>query len=352
LIWLLIGVVLGALPGFHPNLALNLPLASGELFQLVLGSIFASAIPAMLMVPTGEMAPVLLPGQAAARKGKIQEAIGRFAGGALLGAMLFFVCYPLYQYVPLVKDALGRLTLPFLVFTTAATVTRSRKPGTALLIFLVSGIYGALILNSGIDSNAVLGAHFSAMFGLAGLFLSKELPEQKVSRPRVVLEFPAAVVGFLGGLLISLFPAITPAQVYAITLLIFGAGARGLSAAGSLASSSFLLSFLSLAYLGKGRMATVEVIRYFSFADLVPYALLAYSAVVLLSRPLVSLVNRAGHLRELMMLAVLASIAVFYVEAAPVALFSFFLGLVPHRLGTERVHLMGSLILPTMLWYL
>ncbi len=305
----------------------------------------------MLMVPTGEMAPVLLPGQAAVKRGKMQEAINRFAGGALLGAALFLVSYPIYRHVLLIKSYLPRLTLPFLVATSTASILRSRNPRTALLLFLISGVYGCAIL-SGDTSNAVLGAHFSAMFGLSGLFLSSRLPEQEVSKPKPVLRFPAATVGFIGGLLISLFPAITPAQVYTVLLLLFGSGARGLTAAGSLASSSFLLSFQSLIYLGKGRMAAVEKIRYFDLASLIPNSLLAYAFVLLLGGAIINLVNRINHLKEIMIAALTISIFLLYRQALPVALLSFVLGFLPGLLGTERVHLMGSLIIPTMLWYL
>jgi len=228
----------------------------------------------------------------------------------------------------------------------------SKKPGTALIVFLLSGVYGYIILNSGIDSNIVLGAHFTAMFGLAGLMMSSRIPTQTIKRPRVILDFPAAVVGFLGGLLISLFPAVTPAQVYTVLLLVFGQGAKGLSAAGSLASSSFFLSFQSLAYLGKGRMATVETIRHFAFGDVLAYAALAYGIILITSKSLVQIVNRIRNIRGLMMLLVLLGVAVFYKEALPIALFSLLLGLIPYKLGTERVHLMGSLIVPTILWYL
>lgn len=344
--------MLGALPGFHPNLAINFSLGSTELLQVVFGSIFSSIIPALLMVPQGEMGAILLLGQEEVKKGKMQESIEKFAGGAIMGAMLFLISYPAYRYILLVKGILGKLILPFLIFTSSATLLRSKKPGTATLVFLLSGIYGYIILNSGIDSNIVLGAHFTAMFGLAGLMMSSRIPTQTIRRPRVILDFPAAVIGFLGGLLISLFPAVTPAQVYTVLLLLFGQGAKGLSAAGSLASSSFLLSFQSLTYLGKGRMATVETIRHFAFGDVLAYAALAYGLILITSKSLVHLVNRIRDIRGLMMIAVLLSVTVFYKEALPIALFSLLLGLIPYKLGTERVHLMGSLIVPTMLWYL
>lgn len=352
MIWLVAGVLLGALPGFHPNLALDLSLARGDLFALVFGSLFSSVIPAMLMVPTGEMAPVLLPGQEAVREGRMQSAVGEFAGGALLGALLCFLAYPAYRHVSLVRTALGRLTLPFLVFTATATLLRSRRPGRAALVFLLSGLYGLLVLGSGLDPDQLLGAHFSAMFGVAGLLTSSPVPRQESGRAEVKLDLPAASVGFLGGLLISLFPAITPAQAYAVMLLAFGASARGLAAAGSLATSSFLLSFQSLLFLGKGRMAPVEVLGWVDAGEVVPLALLAYALVLVASGPLAELAGGIPRLHELMLLAVLASIAVFYRQALPVAAVSLLWGLVPGRLGIERVHLMGSLIVPTMLWYL
>ena len=349
--WLILGVILGALPGFHPNLAINFSLPRTALFELVFGSIFSSVIPALLMVPQGEMGAILLPGQREVKKGRMQESISKFLGGALLGAVLFAITYPVYRHVLLIKDLLDKLILPFLIFTASATVLRSRETAKAAFLFFLSGLYGYIILNSQMESNTVLGAHFTAMFGLAGLMMSSRIPQQRIERPRVVLDVPAAVMGFIGGLLISLFPAVTPAQVYTVLLLV-SRGAKGLSAAGAMASSSFLLSFQSLTYLGKGRMATVETIRYFPYNDTLIYSIAAFGLLLALSRPLVRLVNRIKDVRGLMMLTVLLGTVMFYRDALPVALFSLLLGLIPYRLGTERIHLMGSLILPTILWYL
>ncbi|MBR9689817.1 MAG: hypothetical protein GOV01_02900 [Candidatus Altiarchaeota archaeon] len=352
MIWLILGVLLGALPGFHPNLLVGLTLQREHLFQIAFGSIFSSIIPALLMIPMSEMAPLLLLGQKETKEGGMQSAIAKFSGGVLFGVLLFIIVFPLYRYFALLKPVFLHLTLPFLIFTSSATLLRSKNFRGAALLFMISGIYGYGILNSGLDTNLVLGAHFSAMFGLAGLATASKIPKQKLMKIRLSFNFSASVVGFIGGLLISFFPAVTPAQAYVVLLLIFGNSARGLWAAGSLASSSLLLSFQSLAYLGKGRMAVVEVVQYFPMDSLLLYSIVAFVLVLIMSKPLIYRVNQINNLREVLLIGVFASIVLLYPSAGPIVLFSFLLGLIPHKFGIERIHLMGSLIIPTLLWYL
>ncbi|MBR9681136.1 MAG: hypothetical protein GOU98_04940 [Candidatus Altiarchaeota archaeon] len=342
---------MGSLPGFHSNLVLSF-FDDISLFQVVLGSLFTSIIPALLMVPIGEMAPVLLLGQEATKKGKMQIAISEFSSGAFFGGILFFLLLPIYSFFIQISDILLKLTPYFLVFTVVLTLMKSLSTKKALFVFLVSGVYGYIILNFGLDSNLVLGAHFSSMFGLVGLFLSEKIPKQTILKPKVSFDFVPSFVGTIGGLLISLFPAITPAQVYVVLLLVFGVGARGLYAAGALTISSFLFSFQSLVVFGKGRMASVEVIKYLPYGNLVFYLVFSYVFLIFFSQAITKLINYIPNLREVMLVGLLLLCYVVYGNVGLIVVFSFLLGFLPLLLGVERVHLMGSLLLPTILYYI
>lgn len=347
----ILGVVLGSLPGFHPNLILNF-FSGPDLFLVVFGSLFSAVIPALLMVPVGEMSPVLLLGQSATKEGKMQDAVSDFAGGALLGSALFMVFMPLYSIVILAKGFISFITPYFLSLTIFITLKKSRNPKSAFLVFLVSGLYGSIILNTSLDINSVLGIHFASMFGLVGLWLSDSLPNQKVGPIKSSFDFIPSFVGTLGGLLISLFPAITPAQVYAVLLMVFGIHSKGLSAAGALSTSSFLFSFQSLIHLGKGRMASVEVIKFLPYSNFLIYAVISYMSVMVLSGLLVRMINYIPNLKVFSIGMVLLVMLAFYKDAGIIAIFSFFLGFLPFFFGVERVHLMGSLLLPTLIYYL
>ena len=339
----LAGVLLGALPGFHPNLLI--PFGKEWLFEVVFASIFSSIIPATLLIPSPELSALLLPGQEAAKRGELQRAIEEFSGGALLGTAIYAVTRWAYGLVP--AGALRAATLPFLILTAALLLGRSKNRPLALLFFLLSGAYGAFILGKWEDP---LGVHFASMFGLAGLYSAAPIPKQRVGRPRVVMSFPEAFAGTMGGLLISLFPAITPAQAYVVLVSFFGA-ARGLAAAGAMASSSFLFSFESYARFGKGRMATVEAIRA-APPDFMVQAVAAYATTLLLARYVAAAINRIPDVRRLSFAAIIIVMVAAYRDALPLAVPSFLLGLAPYYLGFERVHLMGSLLVPTMAWYL
>jgi TctA family transporter len=352
LISLILGALLGAVPGFHSNLLITLGIESSWLFPVAFGALFSSIIPSLLFAPSGEMFPLLLSVQQAAGEGKLQQAVLNYIGGALLGVCVFVLLSPFYGLLTYVQAPL-KTAVPFvLVFLIGLSLVRSKRPFLSTLIFLASGIYGIVILNLPVETEKILGAHFGAMFGLAGVLKSKPAPPQDVKLPRPSFDFAGSLAGAFGGLMISLFPALTPAHAFSAVAILFGAASRSIFTAGSLASTSFLFSILSLRFFGKGRMAIVDAIGAVSLGPVLLYAVFCYLLVFLLSPFLVGLINRTKNLKALSASVLIAVILIFYGSTGFVPFFSLALGLVPYYTKTERVHLMGSLLLPTLIFYL
>lgn len=349
MIYLIGGLLLGLIPGIHPNLIINFPFSRTAMFQIIFASLFSGIVPALLFVPTPESSPSMLPGQKMMRKGRMGEAVMEYALGALLGTLLFVIFSFFYPQLSSFIFNLRKFTFFFLILFLIPSFIRERRKWEAIFVFLISGIYGALILSS-VNSERFLLAHFSGMFGLTGILLTEELPQQSGERKLPRIEPLSALYGTVGGLLISLFPGLTPAQVASFLFYLFGAPSSQLVANGSLTSSSFLFSFLSLYYLGKGRMAAVEKIALLPGSLLLP-AFASFSLLFLLLPAVVRMSALALKARRLVLLFVLA-VVLFYSRFEAIFLLpSFLLGLLPYRLRTGRVHLMGSLALPTLLYY-
>jgi|GEM_PF-2622336 len=345
------GLLLGALPGVHPNLLALLPLPNQALFSLVLAALFSSILPALLMAPSADLAAVLLPGQAMVHQGKMGDAVAEFAGGALLGVALFIILLPLYPYLLNLPQIFSRcFWLPLIIFATIP-VLRSGHKKWALIFFLLSGFYGGLILKLPYTSEQILMAHFGGMFGLAGLLRAGRMVGQQVKPPHPRFNLASSLVGTLSGLLISLFPAISPAQASAITFSLLGKPENQLAAAGATATSAFLFCFLSLKHLAKARSAAVQRLGVLQLDLLLPVALLAWLVLLKLA-PLLARQLGRHDLRTPMALLLLAVTLVVAREASWLVLPSFLLGTWCSNRKVEKVNLMGSLMVPTIFWYL
>ncbi|MBR9681173.1 MAG: hypothetical protein GOV00_00025 [Candidatus Altiarchaeota archaeon] len=347
-----LGILLGAIPGVHQNLISLLPLTSLDLFITVLASIFSSVIPALLMAPAPEMVAILLPGQDLVRKGKIGRAVSEFLGGALLGTALFIILLPLYPYLTIIPQLFSRIFwLPLIGFALVPIVRSKRQWKWSLAFFLISGVYGWAILQLPYRTEAILMAHFGGMFGLSGLLIAGKMVKQKIKPPRVAFNFASSIIGTLGGLLISLFPALTPAQASAFVFALSGKPESQIASAGALSTSAFLFCFLSLRFLGKPRSAAVQRIGDLHLNSILLVAALSYLVVMLLVPTICKLLSK-WDLRKLLAIFLIGMIGVVSGSAGWIALPSLGLGYWCKKKGVPTVNLMGSLMFPTILWYL
>ena len=347
------GILLGAVPGVHQNLLSLLPLAgSRDLFETVFAAIFSSIIPTLLMAPSPETVAVLLPGQKMAGQGRIGEAVSEFLGGAVLGSAMFIIMLPLYEHLLAIPRIFSRFFwLPLTGFAMVPIVRNRKKWKASLGFFLLSGAYGWLMLKLPYTSESLLMAHFGGMFGLSSLLTSGRLAKQKVGRPEPVFKFASSFVGLAGGMLISLFPALTPAQASAFVFALLGRPENQLAAAGAMSTSAFLFCFLSLKFLAKPRSIAVQRIGNLHLDSVIFVAGFAYATIMWLVPAICRVLSR-WDLRKPMAVLLILLIGIFSKSAGWIALPSLALGVWCHRKGVEKVNLMGSLMLPTIAWYL
>ncbi|MBR9680037.1 MAG: hypothetical protein GOU99_03240 [Candidatus Altiarchaeota archaeon] len=355
-LYLLAGLLLGLVPGLHENLVSLLSLKSGQLFQLVIAFQFSQIIPSLLSAPKSDLAPTLLPGQKMVEQGQLFKAVYEFCVGSIIAVFLFIITAPLYPSILGLLGLVRKWIWLALIIFAGLPILREKSKLRAMIVFLVSGVYGYFILNSGLPVDKVLMAHFSSCFGIAGLVMvwNTEIKPQKA---RIELGFnwtqlSSALIGFLGGLFISLFPAISPSEAAAVLLVLFGRPSNQMSSVGALSMSAFLMSFLSLYYVGKGRMASVENIVSLPIVNLIPYALFSAALTLVLARYSSALFQKIKRPWPAMMAIILGITVLYSGSVSFLIISSLALGLLPYKLGVSRVHIMGSIMMPTILYYL
>ncbi len=326
MIYSLLGFLLGLIPGFHPNLLINLKLSPKSKFELAFSSLFSSIFPAFFGAPNSSLAPAFF------KRGKPIE----YLLGILFATGMFLLTFPLYT--KLVTFYFSFLQPNFKFLLSLISLFLFFKFGFKYaLFFILSGIYGILAFNSGINVNRFLLVHFSSMFGLVSFEYFEKGEKSSIF---------SYLAGTLAGIIISLIPALTLSQALAIALLFLPASYT-YSLLGSAYASSFLFCFASLAYFGKGRSAIVEQIGYLPISALLTSVLISTLLFLFTLRLRIKTppekIGRA---------IVFINMLVFGKEAVVFAPFSYLLGAAAKKVKARPSSLLGSLMLPTIAYYI
>ena len=263
----LLGTITGLVPGFHPNnvafillsiapliLAklhlLNafvppetvLILVASTILAASVAHTFLSYIPAAFIgAPEGDTALCLLPAHRLLLEGRAYEstvlsAIGSF--GAVIFAFIFlipfyFIFFQLQFYEILQHYILYILIgISVLLILTESFSERLETHQAVLLsssVFILSGLFGYLILNMPAQSlfhSTLLFPALTGLFGLStilfSLFHTPEIPEQKIEEPEIERGglVRSIISGSVLGSLVSFLPGITSAHATVMAMLV------------------------------------------------------------------------------------------------------------------------------------
>ncbi|MBU5537071.1 MAG: tripartite tricarboxylate transporter permease [Candidatus Aenigmarchaeota archaeon] len=237
LIGIVVGILLGLLPGFHlnnlvPLVFLLLPIVTSPHYLAVLivsiaiAQVFTSFIPSVYLgAPDGDSnALSILPGHRLLLEGRGYEAIqltvvGGF--GALILSILFVLFFGNYFV------SLYNIIRPYIAYPLIAVVLfmifsekQIKKILSASLVVILSGILGILVLNSSIVSQQnVLFPTFAGLFSISILITSitekTKIPKQKIDKELKISKFniiKSMVLGVIAGVLVGLLPAVGVSQ--------------------------------------------------------------------------------------------------------------------------------------------
>jgi putative membrane protein len=375
---ILLGIFSGLLPGVHANtvssIVATLPVAPDLLLYIIVALLGAHLVfqffPSIfLSVPDESVVVSVLPGHQLALEGRGREAllvcasslmIAAVASALLLPASLYFLpaAYSLVQ--PHLAAALALASAFLLV-----SERQAKKIALASFVFLLSGAIGIASLRGPI--NDPLFPSFCGLFAGSGILLSftatRPIPRQ--SPGKTELDFlPYVAAGVLLGMLSDLLPGIAaPAQiaVFASVALSMQEPRKFLALVASIAASHTVFAFAALTSIGKAREGSIAILD--AMRPVMPGDLPAVLGVLLLSIGvcaflLMILSKRASLMQKIDAKALNIGILAYLVFAVAVIsgatgllLFSTCTaaGLLPPLLGIRRTHVMGLIIVPSIM---
>jgi putative membrane protein len=386
IIGILLGVIAGLLPGIHPNaisyLLGYLPANSMDLSIAIIASAAAnnilSLIPAIfLFVPDTETVLSVLPGHTMVQAGLGRKAI-MVCGWAALLSLLFlvfilpisFIALPsIYSMIrPILGPLLAALAVFFLLEERAKGISGLAK---GAFVFLLAGTLGIVVLDSPLVPEPLFPA-FTGFFAFSSLLLSSgnaSIPKQESwpsSHPVHMRTLALVVIfGSLLGVSADLLPALgSPAQLATFgSPLLVGNPSMFIALTTSITVGHSANSLVALHTIGKGRIGatamvndligqpntetTVLLLAVFFIATAVSIAML-----FALSDVFIRFVGKIDLRKVNVLLFIYLLAAVFYtggIAAVLVATVATAMGVLPPLLGVRRTHLMGFLIVPTIL---
>ncbi len=387
----LAGTVTGLTPGIHINLVAVLLLAASPfllgvfpllalacfIISMSVVHTFLDSLPSIFLgAPDADTALGVLPGHRYLLKGWGLMAVKLTVVGSLGAAVLSVALFPLFALVvrlayPLLRAVMGWLLLAVALFM----VLRDRKRAWAALIFLLAGALGVIVLDIPGLRNPLFPL-LSGLFGVSTLLYSlndgARIPPQETRdrdiKVRKAVGVKALLSGQASGFLTAMLPGLGAATAAVLSLqAVRDLGDHGyMILQGSINTVNFILSLATLLVLGKARNGSVIAVQSLlaavTRADILVFlavTLIASGAGALLAlwfgRRFSRLVARIDY--RALVLGIIAFIAALTPILSSwtgvlVLVAATALGLLPATVKTARVHAMGCLLVPVLLYFL
>lgn len=379
-IGLLIGAFAGLVPGVHSN-TLSSVLASvapgmewvpiAIIAALAAHTVFEFVPSIFLFVPEEGTAVATLPGQRMMLEGRGIEALRVTAVSCAGAAAIALLLLPFAgAFFPIAYGAIKGVMLPVLVLACGFLLWSEREKGkiaVATGVFLLAGMLGMLTLRLGIADP--LFATFSGLFAVSGLLMAGREQRGRVGqKEQGGLKVDFAKFVFLGavlGMVADLLPGIaSPAQIAVFATLLFPVleSREFLALVSSIAASHSVFALSAAASIGKARVGAVAIAEQYAKID--SGLVWLYAAVFVLVVGVCSalVIRFSGRIASMMegsaagklnypIIAYLG-IAVFLISGPAGVLVmgtGAAIGCLPVLLGVRRTHVMGAILVPSML---
>lgn len=382
------GTITGLIPGIHINLvALLLFISSAFFLQFTSPIILAVFIIAMsithtfldfipsifLGAPDESTALSVLPGHRMLLEGKGYAAIKLTTIGAFFGLLVAIALTPFFLVTaPLFYPFLVKIMAFLLIAVAAFFILTEEKRTWALLIFMISGILGISTLNLTIVKQALFPL-FSGLFGISLLTISflknVRLPKQKIESINIEREEISKTMSLsiLASSLVSFLPGIGSAQAATVASTLKKQDEKGfLVMLGAINSIVIILSFVALYAIQKPRSGVaVFAGKFLPFLNQQQLWLLLIAALVagcisvflalFFARIFVKKVMKINY-KWLCFSIILFIVALSLIISGPISLIVIAvgasIGIVTSIIGIKKIHMMGSLLLPVIFYYL
>jgi len=304
--------------------------------------------------------------------GMQQENLEKIAKTVSFGAIIsMFLSIPLVfvfqilfvQISPIMKDSLLVILVAIIIYTVVSEKTFFRKI-SATLIFVATGIFGTLIQNSGfLPSNLLLMPVFIGLYGFSSIIARKHSEKTMVNPLSLAEKIKISLISFGTSLLSIFIPSMKRSQTSAIA---FGLGKFEQTESVVLSLSILSTSFLFISIIALSSNSIRSTLAY-DISDIVSG--LNYNQILMILGSLVIaavvsiflLLNSVKFLNK-----TVSRINKKYLKmfgfACGIVLISYFtswkgillafvatcIGILSIKLRVKSVHLMGVLLVPTL----
>ena len=389
---ILAGTITGLIPGIHINLVAVLLLGFSAFFltyfsplvlavfitSMAITHTFLDFIPSIFLgAPDEDTVLSILPGHEFLIKGRAYEAIILTLYGSLSAILIILLLSPVFIYLlPVAYPYIAKI-MPFILILASGFLFYFEKKSRvwAIIIFLLAGFLGIASLNLNIREPLLplLTGLFGASSLLTSIMKKQKIPKQQVtSLKKIKIKkgsfLRALFASLIASPLCAFLPGLGSGQAAVIGSEVTGDLDRRefLILLGAINTLVMGLSFVSLYSIEKARtgaaVAISKILTEFSLSSLlILLAVVFISGVIaffltlfiakFFSRKISKFNYNKLSLGILIFLSVIILIfsswqgfLIFAVGAA--------LGLTTIFLGIKRIHLMGCLLLPTILFYI
>ena len=391
LIALFIGIIVGSItglaPGIHINLvALVLLIASPFLLQYTAPLVLAVFIVSMsithcfldfitgifLGAPEESTALSVLPGHRLLLQGRGYEAVKLTTMGCYVGLILLILIVPLSViFLPVIYNYI-RLAIPFILIAASLfLVIKEEKKFLAFFIFMLSGCLGIAVLNLHVIKQPLFPL-LTGLFGTSMLITSisqkTSIPKQKITSEKITVGAKTIFAGTISSFLCSFLPGLGASQAAILGDEMTGKNSEKnfLILLGIISILVTALNFAALYIINKPRSGTAIIVgrllQDISLQHLAIFCtamIVAGSVAVFLALFFAKVF--AKHLPKInystLSLIILIFLVVLSVNISGwlsllVLIVSTCLGIVTIAFGIKKMHLMGCLIVPVILYFI
>lgn len=388
----ILGTVSGLTPGLHANnfalilasIATMIPgpplLVGAAMLAAGVVHTFLDVVPTLALgVPDADMAVMALPGHRLVIEGRGYEAVRLSALGSGLAVVFAIplaipVTYAMVRLWPTLSA-----NMPLVLGSVVAIMVLTERSWTGriggVVAFGASAALGLATLDLTPEAplqGDILAPLFAGLFGapiLIDAMGGAGIPPQsdgRIAIPRRAVLLPAAA-GALAGAVVGYLPGVSSAIAAMLALFALPdggeSGDRGFVIATSgVNTANTIFALFALVALGTPRTGVLVAIERASVPLNLPLLLSSVAIAAAIGFVLVVVVGD-WYLRAIgavdyaklciVVLGLLVVLSWLFAGAIGVGVFlvSAAIGFIPVRLGANRVHLMGVLIAPIMLWY-
>ncbi len=389
LISLLLGTLAGTITGLIPGIHINL---IGALLVSLSSSVFNNILPIYLIVFIASMAithtfldfiPSIflgcpdtdtelstLPGHELLKKGQGYQAIILTAYGSL--AAIFIIILISFPSILIIKKTYSIIQklIPFLlILISIFLIFSEKKKFSALIVFLLTGILGFSVLN--LELKQPLLPLLTGLFGSSMLIITiknkTQIPPQKIEKPKTKITKPL-IASLISAPLCSFLPGLGSGQAAIIgsTILNKDNKKQFLILLGATNTLVMGFSFISLYTINKTRTGAAKAIQ--EIFPIIQLKTLILLLIIIFLSGIISFyltikiakffslkIHKTNYTFLSILTLLILIIVVYSVSGASgliILVISTITGIYSISTGVRRTNMMGSLLLPTIIFYL